>query len=140
MSVRTVTLTLPEVLYERAREASRAVDRSLEQVLTQSIALALPALEADLPPAIRSKLAALPLLSDAELWTVARSAMDQAQQLRLEVLAETQKRRPLTSAEQLELGQLMDDAEQAMLRKAEAYRLLARRGYTVFSPSGSLAS
>jgi len=140
MSVRTVTLTLPEVLYERAREASRAVDRSLEQVLTQSIALALPALEIDLPPAVRSKLVALPLLSDAELWTVARSAMDQAQQLRLEELAETQKYRPLTPAEQLELGQLMDDAEQVMLRKAEAYRLLARRGYTVFSPSGSLVN
>lgn len=135
MSVQTVTLTLPKALYERAKETARAVDRSLEQVLTQSIALSLPALEADLSPAIRSELVALPLLSDAELWAIARSTMDECRQACLQNLAETQKHRSLTPAEQSDLAQLVDEAERVMLRKAEAYRLLARRGYAVFSSS-----
>ncbi len=134
MSAQTVTLTLPETLYERAKETAQAIDRSLEQVLTQSIALSLPALETDLPPDIRSELAALSLLSDDELWAIARSTMDERQQDRLQDLAEAQKHRSLTLAEQSDLAQLMDNAERVMLRKAETYRLLARRGYAVFSP------
>ena len=140
MTTRTVTLTLPEVIYERASETAQVVDRSLEQVLTQSIALSLPALETDLPPAIRSELASLPLLSDDELWAIARSTMDEDQQTRLQDLAEAKKGRPLTPAEQSVLAQLMDEAEWVMLRKAEAYRLLARRGYMVFSPPEASAN
>ncbi|MFQ5859345.1 MAG: hypothetical protein ACE5LU_27405 [Anaerolineae bacterium] len=102
--------------------------------MTQSIALSLPELENDLPPDIRSELAAMPLLSDTELWNIANSTMDESQQARLEALAELQKHQPLTEVERSTLAQLMDEAHQVMLRKAEAYRLLARRGHTVFAP------
>ena len=139
MPAQTITLTLPKALYERAKETSKAVNRSLEQVLAQSIALSLPTLETDLPAAVRSELVALPLLSDAELWAIARSTMDERRQACLQDLAKTQKHRPLTMVEQSDLAQLMDEAERVMLCKAEAYRLLARRGYTVFSPSESSA-
>ena len=63
--------------------------------------------------------------------------MDQDQQTLLRDLAEAQKHRSLTSDEQSDLDKLMNKAERVMLRKAEAYRLLARRGYTVFSPPNS---
>lgn len=139
MPAQTITLTLPKSLYERAKETSKAVNRSLEQVLAQSIALSLPTLETDLPAAVRSELVALPLFSDAELWAIARSTMDERRQARLQDLAETQKHCPLTTVEQSDLAQLMDEAERVMLCKAEAYRLLARRGYTVFSPPESSA-
>jgi hypothetical protein len=133
MSVHPVTLSLPEALYQRAREAAQVSNRPLEQVLTQSIALSLPALESDLSAATRSEVAALPLLSDARLWTIARGEMDKRKQARLQTLAETQKHRPLELVEKAELGQLMAEAELVMLRKAEAYQLLARRGHSVFS-------
>jgi hypothetical protein len=133
MSVHAITLSLPEPLYQRAREVAQVADRPLEQVLTQSIALSLPALESDLPATIRSELAALPLLSDAKLWAIARSFMDKRKQARLQILAEAQKHRSLTLVEKAELSQLMNEAELVMLRKAEAYHLLARRGHSVFS-------
>lgn len=101
-------------------------------MLAQSIALSLPALERELSPNIRSELAALPLLSDTELRSIADSAMEEEGQVRLEDLAELQKRRPLSAAEQSVLAQLMEEAQRIMLRKAEAYRLLARRGHAVF--------
>jgi len=133
MSGRTITVTLPEVLYERAKITAEASARSIEEVCAQSIALSLPELEGELPSKIRSELAALPLLSDAELGNIAHGHMHEEDQVRLEMLAEVQKQRPLTAAEETTLAQLIEEAQHLMLCKAEAYRLLARRGHAVFS-------
>ena len=137
MSGRTITVTLPEVLYERVKITAEASARSVEEVCTQSIALSLPELEADLPPAVRAELAALPLLSDAELEQIAHGRMREEDQTRLERLAEVQKQRSLTTAEETQLAQLLAEAQLLMLRKAEAYRLLARRGHAVFSSAST---
>jgi hypothetical protein len=137
MSGHTITVTLPEVLYERVKITAEASARSVEDVCAQSIALSLPELEGDLPSEVQSALAALPLLSDAELEHIAHSHMTEAQQERLETLAEVQKQRPLTGAEESTLTQLMEEAQRLMLCKAEAYRLLARRGHAIFSSSSA---
>lgn len=137
MSGRTITVTLPEVLYERVKITAEASARSVEEVCAQSIALSLPELEDDLPPAVRAELAALPLLSDAELEHIAHGRMREEDQTRLEMLAEVQKQRSLTTAEETQLAQLLAEAQHLMLRKAEAYRLLARRGQAVFSSAST---
>src|SRR5712691_5033721 len=115
MSGRTITVTLPEVLYERVKITAEASARSVEDVCAQSIALSLPELEEDLPSKVRSKLAALPLLSDAELKNIAHSHMNEEQQERLETLAEVQKQRSLTAAEESTLTQLVEEAQCQML-------------------------
>ena len=137
MSGRTITVTLPEVLYERVKITAEASSRSVEEVCTQSIALSLPELEDDLPSAVRAELAALSLLSDAELGHIAHGRMREEDQTRLEMLAEVQKQRSLTTAEETLLAQLLEEAQHLMLRKAEAYRLLARRGHAVFSSAST---
>jgi hypothetical protein len=139
MSDYTVTVTLPEVLYERVKITAEASARSVEEVCTQSIALSLPELEEDLPLEIRSELAALSLASDAELENIAHSLMSEENQVQLAMLAEVQKQRPLTAAEETTLTQLLEEAQRLMLRKAEAYRLLARRGRAVFSSASTSA-
>lgn len=137
MSDRTITVTLPEVLYERVKIAAEASARSVEEVCTQSIALSLPELERELSAESRAELAALAFFSDAELENLAHGFMSDDLQERLETLAEAQKQRPLTAAEDTTLSQLVDEAWRLMLRKAEAYRLLARRGHAVFSSAGT---
>jgi len=137
MSGRTITVTLPEVLYERVKITAEASARSVEEVCTQSIALSLPELEDDLPSTVRAELAALPLLSDAELEHIAHGRMREEDQTLLEMLAEGQKQRSLTTAEEILLAQLLEEAQHLMLRKAEAYRLLARRGHAVFSSAST---
>ena len=132
MPGRKITITLPEALYERVQEAAMAVSLSFDEVLAQSLALSLPAMERDLSADLRSDLVALASLSDTELQGIADSVLVEAQQVRLEDLAELQKQRPLSTKEQSDLVQLMAEAQRIMLRKAEAYRLLARRGQTVF--------
>lgn len=134
-SARTVTLTLPRSVYERAKETAQSVKRSLEDVLVQSIALSLPPLEEDIPSSLRMELSALSLLEAEALRAIAHSQMDSEQQVRLESLAEAQKQRSLTSEEEAVLTDLVNEAERVMLRKAEAYRLLAQRGYDVFPSS-----
>lgn len=133
MPGRTITVTLPNVLYERVRSTAEASARSVEDVCTQSIALSLPELEDDLPSEIRSELAALPLLSDAKLEALAHGEMSDESQKQLEMLAEVQKHRPLSVAEETRLNRLLAEAQRCMLRKAEAYRLLARRGHAMLA-------
>jgi len=92
-------------------------------------------LQNDLPRDLRSDLSAMPLFSDEKLWKTARFTMDKDEQIKLEALAEIKKQRQLSESEKFNLNRLIEEAHYIMLRKAEAYRLLARRGYEVFSSS-----
>jgi hypothetical protein len=129
--VRTVTVELPETLYRQAEETAAATSLSLEEVLAQSIALSLPPLEDDIPTELRAELSAMMLLSDDELWQIARDELDDAKQERLRLLTEARKGRDLTSDEASELATLLDEGDLIMLKKAESYRLLTRRGHII---------
>jgi len=135
MTDRTITLTLPEAVFQRAQETADASSLSIEAVFTQSIGRLLPPLEDDLSPSQRAELTVFALKSDEELRSIAFAFVDIERQTRLEELAMLQKTRPLTSDEQIELDRLLDFSYQFMLRKAEAMRLLALRGYKVFPES-----
>jgi hypothetical protein len=131
MALKTVTVNLPESVYRRAQEAAAATNLSLEKVLEQSITLSLPPLENDLPADILSALSAMSLFSDEQLWRVAESTLEVDKQERLNALIEAGKSRLITPEEEAELEALLDDADLVMLKKAESYHLLTRRGYTI---------
>ena len=131
MTVRTVTVQLPETLYRQAKETAAAKSLSVEEVLAQSIALSLPPLAEELPPYLRLQLLSLMLLSDDELWSIARAEMEAGQQDRLETLTDSREARELTAEEALELEAIVVEGESLMVKKAEAYRLLTRRGFTI---------
>lgn len=132
MTDRTITLTLPEAVFQRAQETAAASSLSIEAVFTQSIGRLLPPLEDDLSPSQRAELAILALKSDEQLRSIASDFVDMERQTKLEELATIQKSRLLLPDEQAELERLLDFSYQFMLRKAEAMRLLALRGYKVF--------
>jgi hypothetical protein len=131
MTVRTVTFQLPEAVYQQAKRTAAANSLSLEEVLVQSIALSLPTLEYDLPPDLCAELSTLMLLGDDELWQVARSELPLEQQERLEELTELRKGRELSNDEAQEFESLFAEGEKIMVKKAESYRLLTRRGHTL---------
>ncbi len=134
MPQHTVKVELPEDLYQRVRETASAVARSVQDVLAASIAISLPPLEEDLPPEVRSELGPMALLSIEELREAGRECLEREGQLRLESLAERQKKEPLSDAERAELDELVARAQRVMLRRAEARRLLALRGFPI--PAG----
>ncbi len=135
MAGHTVKVKLPDALYERARQVAEAMSRTMDDILAQSIALALPPVEEDLPPAVRSQLMALPLMGDEELWRLAKRPMSEEKQARLEALVEAGKKRQLSPEEESALAELMEEAQGVMLRRAEVYRVLAQRGHEVFPHS-----
>lgn len=129
MSSQTVSVTLPEPLYRRVCETAKASTRSVQDVLAESIALSLPPLEADLPADVRADLGPLALASARELHEIARKPLAEHRQARLEVLAEQQKKQPLSDIQNSELDDLVEQAQHIMLRRAEARRLLVLRGH-----------
>lgn len=131
MTVRTITVQLPETLYRQAKETAAARSLSIEEVVMQSIAISLPPLEDDLPADLRSALSSLMLLGDDELWAIARSEMDEPDQDRLEALTELREGGTLSYPENEEFEGLLSKSDFLMVKKAEAYRLLTRRGYSI---------
>ena len=134
MPRQTVSVELPEDLYQRVCETASAVARSVQDVVTTSIAMSLPPLEKDLPLEVREELGPMALLTADELGKKSRERLDRERQSRLESLANLQKRQPLTDAEQAELNELVAQAQRVMLHRAEARRLLALRGLPI--PNG----
>ena len=131
MVLKPLTVYLPEPVYERVKVTATATERSLEEVAEQLIALAVPPLEEDLPPDLRDALASLNLMSDDELWQVARGQLADDKQERFQALIDTREKRELTSDEEGELDSLSREADLIMLKKAESYRLLTRRGHII---------
>ena len=132
MSEQTITVTLPNSIYDRIKMTAQSTSLTSEEVIKQFVILLLPCFESDIPPNQRLNLTKLSLMNDIQLWKVANSKMVNSRQIHLEKLAELQKFRSLTNNEQLELDNLMEEAHQIMLFKAESKRLLAQRGHAIF--------
>lgn len=139
MENRTVSVTLSEPMYERVRASADALDRPIEEVLSQFIATAYPVLEDDLPLEMRTEFAGWLLFSDDQLWGLAKSRLDEAKQIDLEKLLEQQRHSSLNAVEQRRLNQLVKESQELVLYKAEAQRLLAQRGISVYPKSNSLS-
>jgi len=132
MSVRTLTVTLPEHVYERLKAKAEAASRSLDELVVQTLARDLPpTVEEDLPPALKEELEAMAHLSDEALWQIAQSSMNPDKVALYDVLLERHRTGTLTPEGQEWLTRLREEAEALMLRKAHAYALLQSRGHTL---------
>jgi hypothetical protein len=127
MSTQNVTLQLSDGLLQRARLAAATLQRPLEDVLTATLAAALPEVQ-DAPTDMRAELARMTWLSDSDLWIIAGSAMSARDQEQLRYLSELQSQRALTEDEVAQLDALRRAYGQATLRKARAFALLSLRG------------
>lgn len=134
----TVLVTLPETLYQQVRISAEASAQPIEDLLSQFIATTYPVINDDLPPEMHSEFAGWLLLSDANLWEIAKSRFDEAKQDKLEELIEVQKQRSLVEREQRQLDQLLRESQELMVRKAEAQRLLVQRGISVYPKPNAL--
>src|SRR5438067_11595988 len=72
MTVQSVTLNVPSALYDRLERRAAQTHRTVEDVLLDVLATAVP-LADDLPPDLAEALSPLALLDDAALWRAARS-------------------------------------------------------------------
>jgi plasmid stability protein len=132
--MQSVTVKLPDTLYQRMRQRARERNRSIEDEVVEAVEQAI----ATVPPAISDLLAELPHLTDEDLWQAARMHVPEAKAERMQELVWKQQAEGLTTAEDDEANQLQQYAQRVMLVRAEAAALLAGRGHDVSEliPSG----
>ena len=119
----TITLELPQRIYQRAADIAKATKRPIEQVVAEWIR----------PPAERSSsvqeavLAGLEAMSTAQLTQIAQAGADPGDTERLRQLLSLQQQRALTQSEQAEAVRLVEQEDLITLRKAKALYLLKQR-------------
>ena len=130
MSGHTVTMRLPENLYARLRDRAQATERSVDEVVTETLTRSLPpAVENDLPSESQTELNAMAHLSDEALWHIAQGTMNPEKVAFLEVLLDRNREGTLTSEGREWLTQLQLEAQALPLRKAHIYALLQSCGH-----------
>lgn len=127
-SPQTVSVQLAEPVYRRLQRAAELTYRPLEEILDNALTIVL-GLSPDLPAESRAELAAMGMLSDAALWAASESTLSPAQQRRLRQLNHAAGARDLSSSEEREQAQLLDLYQRSVLQRAQAFALLAYRGY-----------
>lgn len=132
MSSQSVTLELPEPLYEQLQARAVRRQRTVADEVLDVLTGALPATEV-LPDDLEQAIAQLVFLDDAALWQVGRSKMASDEVERLSELNAKRQREGLTEAEQQESELLVRQYERSMLVRAQAAALLKQRGHDVSS-------
>lgn len=119
----TVTLDLPQDLYQLAQQAAQRSRQPVEKILLDWIQ----------PPHetngndLQSDLAKLESQNNNELVQVAQSSIAQRDRERLQALLTLQQQRPLTVQEQREAQALVNHEDFQTLRKAKALSVLKQR-------------
>lgn len=132
MAAHAVTLRLPASLYDLFSTRAERAQRSLEAELLDAVATVAED-EEEVSLDVSRAVASLEHLSDEELWRAARNPLSEGDRSQLETLNLKQQRERLSPEEIGALEQLVQHYDRAVLLRAEAARLLKRRGQDVTS-------
>lgn len=129
----TLTLEIPDGLYQRLLATAQATDRPLADIVQRVLEVGSPPSWSDVPEPFQSDLATLDQLDNEALWDIAYSKKpnDTTQQIE-DILEPSQEQNDNANPEQLETLQLEND--RFMLRKAQAAAILRWRGCHVPLP------
>ena len=134
MTLQTVTVNLPQVLYRRLERAAQATNQPLDAVLLQSIRGNIPPSPDDAPTDMRDDLRQLLKLSDDDLWAVASAPMDAKQWRRHKQLLRKNTAATCSEREQRELEGLRVATDRYIIRRSFALAVLKWRGHTLPAP------
>jgi hypothetical protein len=134
MALQTITIELPENIYEQIRQAAEKTKRPLQDLLVEAVTAVAPVIDSA-STNLRSALAQMAYLNDAALWQAARNTMSSVQQERMELLHHKAQREGLTQIEKEEEEQLLKLYRDTLLVRAQAAVLLAQRQYDVSDPT-----
>lgn len=130
MSLATVSVDVPRHVYTRLKNSAAVAKRTVEDVLTSAVSIALPP-SPDLPQNIADELAEMIWLSDESLWSATNPAFTQQQQERLADLNHIADQRELIVEEAEEQQVLLTAYECSVLLRAQAFNILSRRGHQI---------
>ena len=130
MTVQSVTLNLPETLYDWLRQRAEQTHRTIEDELLETVASAIPLTE-NLPDDLNEAISHLQVLDDEALWRAAKSHLSTEVATEMERLHLKRQREGLTENENQTLEKFVKQYERVMLVRAQAAALLKERGHDV---------
>jgi hypothetical protein len=131
MTTQTLTIELPEPVFQLLTHVAELTDQSPEQLAAQSIAGNLPPSVENAPVEMQTELLAMQRLPVDELLNIACSQIPSHQQERHLMLLEKNQAALLIPEERQELSHLRLTADRLMVRKAYAWAILRWRGHSV---------
>jgi hypothetical protein len=129
--VATVTLKIPDDVYQRLELNAQATQRSIEDILAHVLKVGSPPEWSDVPAEFQADLQGLDALDDRALQQLASAQKTESELERYDELLELNATGNLTTAEQTELEAFRKASERFMLQKAQAAVLLRWRGNKV---------
>ncbi len=123
----TLTLTLPDNIYQPVDRVARAINKPVEAVLVDAIRSSLPPLDG-LPDDLAEEITELENMDNDSLRHALYETVPADQQERLESLLQKNRTVVLSNADKKQLDALQKSADRVMLRKARAAVLLRFRG------------
>jgi hypothetical protein len=131
MSSHSITIELPENVFDRLTQLAQTTDRPLAEIVAQSIASNLPPLIDQASPELQPELLKMQRLSDPELLSIAQTTVSLEQQRQHEELLIKNEDFELSDSEQQELTNLRLAMDRLTVCKAYAWALLRWRGHRI---------
>lgn len=131
MPAETVTLQIPEIIYQRLVNTAHATHRPLEEVILRALQIGSPPTWDDIPSEFQAEVAVLDKLDDNTLWQIAYANKTTKDMERYNILLEGNSNGTLSEEERLELMELRHEMDLFMLCKAQATVLLRWRGHNI---------
>lgn len=129
MTSQTVTIALPEQIYQQATNRAQRAHQSIEDELVTTV---VSVYGQDLISAETvDTLKELNFLDDQELWQAAHLQVSEEVRSQIETLLTKRQMRGLTPAEEAEIDHLVGRADHVMLVRSKAAALLKTRGHDV---------
>ena len=129
MAADTITLHLPDELFQRLERLAQLTRRPIESLIVQTLSSTFPSLPIELPAASRDALVALEQMSDDELWQQTRATLSAENYGEVDSLREKRRDGAITPDEEATLDRLLAAADLLTLRKGYAAVILRWRGH-----------
>lgn len=130
VALQTLTLRLPDLIYQRLVDLAQKSDRPLEEETVSLINAALMT-DAELVADISDRLNQLALLTDEELWSAAKFQASEDDNDLMQELLEKRQRQGLTLEEVEQVQVLSKHFNHIMMVRAKSAALLAERGHDI---------
>ena len=124
----TLTITLPDGVYEQLHKRALADKKSVVEVAEEALRKA--AIQQEASPTLEAQLSALSQKSDSDLWEIAQRQLPPAKLRRFQTLIDKHEAGEQLMPDDLqEMEQLIQEGEQLTAIKSEANVLLKQRGH-----------
>jgi plasmid stability protein len=135
MATTTITLNIPNEIYERIKHRAEQTQRSVETELMEVVVSAIP-VENDTDSENQRAVESLKFLDNKALWRIARRQLSKKEADKIETLHFKRQDEGLTNQETETLRLLMKKYDRTFLLRNMAMKMLMERGFDIseFAP------